>query len=333
MERYLSVPVPKNLRGRFTFEPVLQLGHMLGVNVSNWNDVGAERTASIQKFFGATSQFRTLRVQTDTSWLTASARYINAGTGAFLLRQPSDGLQQLGTRLIRADRISNDGFMFFASAERFLQQNILAGDNSAETVETQAMMRACAEKVFQSYYQELGGIFDDLRHSPTIALELAEAVERDASRQTVSEGNFIGLVLAIWAMGKTSIQDAVPFVWGADGLTQFNERSGVEKYKFYRDQLAVDSLMEIVATTLEQLGDPRGRTWRDILTQIRLGPQRDAPFWEPAPEHLNISTQGISDSDRATVVEQEIAAAMGPVPHGNRKPVTTRQLKPHSSRL
>ncbi|MBC7599820.1 MAG: hypothetical protein H7238_12495 [Polaromonas sp.] len=334
MADYLSQKFPDHLeeaRSRCSFEPVLQVGHLLGVNIDNWHPGPSARTTSIQRFFEGVSQYKTLRVQTDTSWLTASARYVNQGMGKFLQFQSHPGLQQIGERLVRADRISNIGFMAFASAERALQQRIVAGDNTAEVITTHAMMRACVEKVFQSYYQELGGIFDLLREDPAFAVALADVVQADAKKVTVSEGNFIGLVKAVYDhREKNTTQDRVPFVWGADGLTQFTERSGVEKFKLYRDQLAVESLMEMVGNTLQSHDSPqeqaRGSEWLSLLAQIRTGPDRDKPFWAPANQKLNISDEGLRETDHNTVSNKPIRSATRAAPLGNRPPVAANQL-------
>ncbi|MBC7599818.1 MAG: hypothetical protein H7238_12485 [Polaromonas sp.] len=215
--------------------------------------------------------------------------------------------------------------MFFTYAERILPQRIMCGENPPDVIATHALMRACAKKVFQSYYQELGGIFDLMRSDPSTASALAEAIGADLDGDTVSEGNFIGLVMAVRDGEKSRRQDAVPFVWGADGLTQFTERSGVEKFRIYRDQLAVESLREMVGNTLTGQGDARGTDWLSLLEKIRMGPSRDAPFFANE-QRMQISTDGIRDSHLHPEPDQPIRAAMGPVPLGNRPAVAASQL-------
>ena len=298
---------------------VLQVAHLLGVNVNNWQDIKANRTQQILDFFEETRKLEILRVQTDTSWLTASARYANYGLGTFLKRNNNEIIRNIGERIIRADKIANDCFMFFAEAERILHRRISSGDNEAETVETLALMRASSKKSFLSFYQEIGGIFDAIKGNPNIARELADYVNED----DVTEGNFIGLLFAL-SKNAPAEQDPIPFVWGADGLTQFAERSGVEKFRIYRDQHVTEPLMEIVSAALHKIGEHKSaQYWESTLTQLREGPRRDRKYWEPANQKLEVDVTGIEDTEEYdTTAYVTVRAAAGPVPLGHKPAVT-----------
>jgi len=118
------------------------------------------------------------------------------------------------------------------------------------------------------------------------------------------------------------MHDAVPFVWGADGLTQFGERSGAEKFKLYRDQLLAGSLMEMLIESSQKNGLLEdANTLTSILNSMRLGSERDRPFLT-SNANINYDTEKMpKDSPYTKSTEKDIQAANRLVRLGSKSPV------------
>jgi len=146
-------------------------------------------------------------------------------------------------------------------------------------------------------------------------------IKADAKGETLTEGNFIGLLYKLYNEHKDGKLgedfDAVPFVWGSDGLTQYKERSGAEKYKLYRDQLVVESVMMMMIESLKDSKDAEAmedaKSLKEILRQLRVGQDKDRMLFEPEPgsepDHVDggegdlvvLRTQEIQGAERQTV--------------------------------
>jgi hypothetical protein len=221
--------------------------------------------------------------------------------------------------------------MFFSQGERYFQRRLVAGDNDAHVIDGLALMRACLKKALQSYYREIGGIYNTFNSIPTLVKQLVDYIANDA-KNGPSEGNFIGLLYELYK-GSPGSQDRVPFVWGADGLTQFTERSGAEKYKLYRDQFLCESLIEMIISGLRDLPDEpiqkeEIKIWKDILDCLRRGSEKDRRFWTTKDNtKLTIGTEGIRDSG-SPKTKRKIEAANTFVSTDKRVTVGLRQPKP-----
>jgi len=313
------------------FENTLQLAHLGGVSVQNYDD-SDYRTNALYKLFRAARDFKNkaLRIVTDTSWLTAAARYANRGMGNFFKKMAGDVrprerldevMHDVGDLMFSADNISNNGFMSFSKAERFFANRIASGDNSQDTVLGMALVRATLVKTFRSYYKQLGVIRDHFVDNPELGAHMMRKIKADAKGETLTEGNFIGLLYKLYNEHKDGKLgedfDAVPFVWGSDGLTQYKERSGAEKCKLYRDQLVVESVMMMMIESLKDSKDAEAmedaKSLKEILRQLRVGQDKDRMLFEPEPgsepDHVDggegdlvvLRTQEIQGAERQTV--------------------------------
>ena len=113
-----------------------------------------------------------------------------------------------------------------------------------------------------------------------------DAIVAGANEESFGAGNFIGMMLKLYdEPDSKGLQDAVPFVWGADDLTQYAERSGVEKHKLYRDQFICGAIMEMLIAHLSSTKQTQKEKLVNILRQMRMGADRDQKFWfSDAPE-------------------------------------------------
>ena len=265
-------------------ECTLQIAHLLGTTPANHNE---DRTKALFDFFNsARKELKHLRVFTDTSWLTASARTANLSMGRFLQKSTNTKIKEIGKQIIEADHIANEAFMLLSAGERHFAQILnklntpdgilIKNEKKAqEAIAGMAMMRAGIEKATQSYYQQLGLIFNQVSDTDT-AQKLFDHIAKNQS----SPDNFIGMMIALRdSHDKKSIQDAVPFVWGTDDLTQHSERSGIEKNKLYRDQFICSILMGMLINKMPD-GEDKDKL-RNILRQILMGADRDQKFWFP----------------------------------------------------
>jgi hypothetical protein len=281
IEAGLQPPAHKGIRR------VVQLAHFAGVNTVNWADRDAERTAKVDHLVDTTRGYKKLEVLMDTSWLTASARYINTGMGDFLQHSNDPAIQEIGDRFMRADKIANDGFMFFSAGERHFQERLTAGDNSPEVIDGLALMRESCDRCTETYFRELGGIYADLQNKPELLGNIRNYIEADI-KNGPSEGNYIGMLLKQHG-SESGIQARTPFVWGADGLTQFAEPSGANKFFMYANQLGpVETLMEQLRS--DSTGKP---VYHDILRSMKMGDEREQGYWSNAEREANISTDGM----------------------------------------
>jgi hypothetical protein len=268
---------------------VVQLAHFAGVNTVNWSDRNAERTAKVDHLVNTSRGFENLEVLMDTSWLTASARYINTGMGDFLKKSDDKAIRDVGDRFFIADKIANDGFMFFSAGERHFQERLTAGDNSPEVIDGLALMRESCDRCTESYFRELGGIYADLQNNPDLQGKLQKYIEADI-KNGPSEGNFVGMLLKQHE-GAHGNQAKTPFVWGADGLTQFAEPSGANKFFMYANQLGpVETLMEQLG--IDGAGKPVG-AYHAILKSMKMGDDKEDAYWGNAQSKANISVEGI----------------------------------------
>jgi len=280
------------------FKNVLQLAHLVGVTPKNYSAKNNNRTNALYDLFAKSRTFSGLGVVADTSWLTAAARYANRGMGNFFKAASDNQLRALGEHMITADNIANNGFMFFDEGERYFQNRMAAGDHSTETIYRAALMRASLRKTFLSYYNQIGEIcdlFEDKTQGASLGSRLMNYIKSDAMKTSLHEGNFIGLLYKLYKDQKSrqgqspqnNLHDAVPFVWGSDGLTQSESRSGAEKFKLYRDQLVVESVMEMMIDSL-RLDAPTEESKRDaedlneILKSLRMGSENDQKSFSPA---------------------------------------------------
>jgi len=318
-------------------EYVLQVAHLLGVTPRNFRH---DRTRETLDFFRQVKKnFKKLRVITDTSWLTAAARNANDGMGKFLASSNNPEIKAVGESMCLADRISNDGFMFFSAGERYFKKKIDAARKEGNAVSEQemfgvAVMRAALEKTSQSYHQEIGGIFEQIKKSG-VADKLMDAIVAGANEESFGAGNFIGMMLKLYdEPDSKGLQDAVPFVWGADDLTQYAERSGVEKHKLYRDQFICGAIMEMLIAHLSSTKQTQKEKLVNILRQMRMGADRDQVYWDSANnKNLKISQDDISNSvgvaDYNLLPNVEIRAANAIVQLG-RDPAGT-ELAPYTA--
>jgi hypothetical protein len=341
-------------------EYVLQLAHLAGVDTENHSDDKSNRTNALYELFKNSREFEHLRVVADTSWLTAAARYVNRGMGRFL--KSYEKTADVGVHLIKADDIANEGFMFLSGGERYFQNRIAAGDRSPETIHGMALMRASIRKIFESYYRELGGIKEVFAKNGNLGQDLMAKIKEDVKKGELEEGNFIGLLYKLHEDHKETkktmedeikklknemkttnsvefdridlqipeiesklknMPDAIPFVWGSDGLTQFSERSGAEKFKLYRDQLAVESLMEMMIDSLSASKGPTDKkdaaTLIEILNQLRMGQTKDQYMFSPRDTDIPETNEQVTPTNR-----RPIAAAHRPVAYT--KPPTMAQF-------
>jgi len=273
---------------------VVQLAHFAGVNTKNWEDSSADRTAKVDNLVKTTREYKNLEVLMDTSWLTASARYINAGMGEFLKRSGDEEIEKIGDRFLRADKMANHGFMFFSAGERHFQDRLAAGDNSPEVVDGLALMREACDRSTASYFRELGGIYADLENNKGLKGKIQEYIDADM-KTGPSEGNFVGMLLKQYKE-ESGIQAKTQFVWGADGLTQFAEPSGANKFFMYANQLGP------VETLMERLGvDSSGKRVDDhlaVLQSMKMGAPEEQRYWSHDGKKKNISKQGMQQDGR-----------------------------------
>lgn len=256
-----------------THDHHLQAAHLMGASIEPNNFTDPSRATELHKAFRT---FRTecnnLRVTTDASWLTASARAINHGMAHFFSESKDKDLKEIGELITLADDLSNDSFMFLHAGERHFESSLLKGDNKIDTLLNMAVMRSAQKKAVRTYHATLGALHDKLNNEGII-----DKVQRHVNagcdyRGLVHEGNYPGLFLQLAKEGSGIKQDKTPIVWGSDNLTASNARSGDLKMLQYTSQ---HGPLEII---LFHLGDTARAPLLDFLSgtsadQAYLGSQ------------------------------------------------------------
>ncbi len=262
-----GVVMDKNLSARMKLpegvvhEHHLQSAHLMGASIESNNFTDPSRATELHKAFRTLrAECKNLRVTTDASWLTASARAINHGMAHFFSEAKDNDLNEIGELITLADDLSNDSFMFLHAGERHFESSLLKGDDTGDTLMNMAVMRAAQKKAVRTYHATLGALHDKINTESV--LEKVESYIKTGydSRGLVHAGNYPGLFLQLAKEGAGSKQDKTPIVWGTDNLTASNARSGDLKLLQYTSQ---HGPLEII---LYHLGDSARTPLRDFLS-------------------------------------------------------------------
>lgn len=290
----------------------LQAAHLMGASIAKNNYEDGDRATELHKAFDDfRKNCRTLRVTTDSSWLTASARAINLGTAQFLRNSNDPELQGIADLLKTADDLSNNGFMFLHGGERFFETHFLNGDNTDKSVLDMALARAAQKKAVTAYHCVLGELNQKLESNPALRDKLRNHVEQGVRADGfVQSGNYPGLFFKLATDNETfNRQDDTPIVWGTDNLTPGEARSGDLKMLQYISQ---HTPLEILLHAMSQQGgtqvDPGRSTYAQVLRTFMGGTDKDREF---LGSKAKVSTDGIWDgpqpADAATGLPEKTA--------------------------
>lgn len=299
-----------------TYEHHLQAAHLMGASVAPNNYLDGDRATELHRAF---NRFRdpeagckTLRVTTDSSWLTASARAINHGMANFFGQSRDADIREIGTILKTADDLSNNGFMFMHGGERYFETHFLTGKHDDTSVLDMALMRTSQEKAVTTYHAVLGQLHDKLEKNPHLREKLHKYISVGVNEEgLVQPGNYPGLFLKLaTSLPAGNLQDATPIVWGTDNLTAGEARSGDLKMLQYISQhspleiilhdLANEAKPSKVRSTVEKLKNLRTpqpavearSTYADSLKTFMGGTAKDREFLGSDAE---LTGEGLSD--------------------------------------
>ncbi|RJF96865.1 hypothetical protein D3870_21010 [Noviherbaspirillum cavernae] len=269
----------------------LQAAHLMGASIQAHNYKDSSRATELHKAFNDFREnCKSLRVTTDSSWLTASARAINWGMAEFFAESDNADIREIGRLIKTADRLSNDGFMFMHGGERFFETHLLQGVTSDESLLDMALMRAAQKKAVRTYHATLGELQAKLE-VPAILNQLHKYIDQGVIKPgadlgdgeefgMVLPGNYPGLFLKLRDAKNKGIQDATPIVWGTDNLTPAEARSGDLKVLQYTSQHAPLELI-LAAMSKDKTQPQRTARQTDLeqaLQDYLRGTQEDLSF-------------------------------------------------------
>ncbi len=271
-----------------THEHHLQAAHLMGASIEPNNFQDPTRATELhQAFRDFRKNCQALRVTTDASWLTASARAVNCGMHVFFDQSDDPDLKEIAMLIKTADDLANNCFMFLHGGERFFEIHMLNGDHTDTSVLNMATMRTAQKKAARTYHATLGALHDKLQ-DPQVNKKVADYVSSGVDAAgLVKPGNYPGLFLELSQDKNIGKQDRTPIVWGTDNLTASEARSGDLKMLQYVSQHGALELIllnlgdEAKYPLLDFLaGSPKDQIYSGAAAKISLFNIRDGA--EPA---------------------------------------------------
>jgi len=282
-------PLPKGAN----YECHLQCAHLMGASIDPENYTDPTRATELDKVFSKieADPNKALKVTSDSSWLTASARAMNLGMGHFFEQAKDPDLKKIGSILKEADNLNNNAFMYMNGAENYVQIKIKKEGYTEQNILDLALARAAQRKALTAYHAKLGEMHEILRKTGVVE-KLSQFVEQGRTKDDlVAPGNYIGFA--------KKHPEALRF--GTDNLTPGNMRSGDYKWIQYNSQAApFELILEHLAASHVSGAD----TYKGALETFRVGTETDKKFYGFDGE---IGTAGMGDGKHNEIADIQTA--------------------------